>query len=431
MRRSCIIFIIAIGLLLFLGCAHPNIPASNSVTTTPSQEKPISHDLREQNPEYWQKVGTLLHKTLVGVSQVRQLSPPKQVQFRVVTADWAEERWGREYVKQNLRKIEINDRIWKSLFVLPQEFSLARLYAKWPRSYLMAKSEGKIYFVLENLGRLDGREMRKTMAHEVVHLLQGKHFKTVQRPTYDGDKAWSALVEGDADFTRTKYLEEIAQEPAPEIEPLPSALQTTPPSPQMPPAVARLFYFPYKYGEAFVSALYRKGGWQEVNQAYAHPPESTEQIIDPQKYFAGEGPSRIKPLPLNIPNWRRRRSDRLGEYFIRVMLRAKLTELKAAAAAQGWGGDSLTYYESPKSYLFTWQTLWDSNDDAAQFYEAFLKMLQGNDGRLESDDLWLAHGEYFWVKRRDHGILLIVSKDREMMKSALAAISSLARGEGN
>lgn len=286
MKPSCTILslLLVLGSFVFCSCVQPAPTPSTPTTPVPSaeleheidllksqleeaREELASYKLREQNWEYWENVRALLRRTLRGVSETRELSAPEQVGFRVVTADWAKEKWGEEYVRENYKKIEIDERIFKGLFILPDAVSLADIYAEWPRSYLLVKLEDKVYFVQENFGKLNGEEARKALAHEVVHLLQGKYFETPDLPTYDEDKAWSALIEGDADFSRTKYLEEIAQiEPVPEIGKLPDSSLGSAPGLERPQALARLLYFPYGYGESFVSALYQRGGWQFLQQ---------------------------------------------------------------------------------------------------------------------------------------------------------------------
>lgn len=390
-------------------------------------EEPVSYKLREQNWEYWEGIEALLQRTLKGVSEARELSPPEEAQLRVVTANWATENWGHNYVKENSRKIEIDEWIWKALFILPDDVMLAELYAQWPGSYLLAVWEDKVYFVQDNFGKLGGGEAREAMAHEVVHLLQGRNFETPSRPTYDGDKAWSALVEGDAGFTRAKYLERVGHI-EPEIGQLPpSALDSPAPGAEMPPALTRLFYFPYDYGEAFVSALYETGGWQAVNDAYRDPPATTEQVIHPEKYLIKESPSGVEALPLSIPGWQKERTDRLGEHFIRVMLQTWLSEPEAARAARGWGDDSLTCYEFQDDYLFAWQIAWDSKEDAAQFHDAFLRMLKELGAKEVGANLWLAQGKYLWTAMDNQLVLVVGSEDRAMMDSALPLISSLIR----
>src|SRR5215471_16330927 len=56
-----------------------------------------------------------------------------------------------------------------------------------------------------------------------------------------------------------------------------------PPPATVPPFVRNLLTFPYPTGEAFVQALQSSGGEGRVNEAFEHPPLSTEQVLHPSK----------------------------------------------------------------------------------------------------------------------------------------------------
>jgi hypothetical protein len=58
----------------------------------------------------------------------------------------------------------------------------------------------------------------------------------------------------------------------------------------------------------------------------------------------------------------------LGEFLIRVLLRAGPEGEAAVAAAAGWGGDRYAVLESGGgSYRLVWRSAWDSEADAREF----------------------------------------------------------------
>ncbi|MBI2830651.1 MAG: hypothetical protein HYX79_00140 [Chloroflexi bacterium] len=440
LKRTVFILLFLLSQLVLAGCAAqelPSITASAPATQTEQetsslqsrlqqvQDELASYKLIEQNWRYWEQIKDLLQKTLSGVSKNRQLPAPDKTEIRVVTADWAQARWGGDYVKGNSKKIEIDERIFKGLFVIPDNVSLSQLYSEWPRAYMLATLGDTVYFVQENSSGLDGEGMRKYLAHEVIHMLQGKSFQAPQTTTYDEEKAWAALIEGDAEFTSARYLVEVAQsETAPQLVKLAAGTKTTAPDLPRPRSLTRLLYFPYDYGPSFISLLHQRGNWQTVNQTYGNRPVSTSQIMHPEKYFAGVKPKDIEPLPMNVTGWKEEKNDRLGEHFTRVMLQNQLSEAQTNLASQGWASDRLTYYESQQSYLFTWQTAWDSNQDAAEFYEAFVSVLGKAGATPSRSDLWQNEGKYLWVRQTDgQSVLIIVSKEKSMVDAALDALN--------
>jgi len=58
--------------------------------------------------------------------------------------------------------------------------------------------------------------------------------------------------------------------------------------------VQRTVTFPYREGARFVASLYLiLNDWGFVDRAYTELPESTEQILHPEKYHASEEPVRV------------------------------------------------------------------------------------------------------------------------------------------
>ena len=81
-------------------------------------------------------------------------------------------------------------------------------------------------------------------------------------------------------------------------------------------------------------------------------PESTEQILHPEKYTAGEAPVAVT-LPADLATrlgtgWTVPLQDTFGEFQLGIWLReAGVAGGDATAAAAGWGGDRLAVVEGP------------------------------------------------------------------------------------
>src|SRR3990172_77214 len=140
---------------------------------------------------------------------------------------------------------------------------------------------------------------RATLAHEYTHALQDQHFGLADLGLDDltqGDRALArlALIEGDASL----LMQQWAAENLSFADAMKVLLQALDPRQQavlagMPPILQRQLMFPYLDGLAFVTGLQAAGGWTAVDAAYSRPPDSTEQILHPEKYTVGEGPVAI------------------------------------------------------------------------------------------------------------------------------------------
>jgi hypothetical protein len=125
--------------------------------------------------------------------------------------------------------------------------------------------------------------------------------------------------------------------------------------------------FPYNAGAGLVADLYRAGGLSLVNTLFTRRPVSTEQVIHPEKYIAGEMPVAVR-APEPPPGFALVASEALGEMQTRVVLARCTSAEGATAAAAGWGGDRYSLFAGPAGEVaLLWSTSWDTESDAAEF----------------------------------------------------------------
>jgi len=124
---------------------------------------------------------------------------------------------------------------------------------------------------------------------------------------------------------------------------------------------------PYTDGLRFVHALRRRGGWAAVDEAWKHPPTTTEQLLHVDKYLAHE-PAESIDLPQPPPGaaYRSVYEDVLGEQGVRMAWEQWLPRSAAAVAASGWAGDRAVLYrasttsEEVGQYALAWRVRFDS-----------------------------------------------------------------------
>jgi hypothetical protein len=216
-----------------------------------------------------------------------------------------------------------------------------------------------------------------TFAHEVVHALQDQHFDLL---SVQGDSelisddeylAVGALIEGDATVGQVQYM--VAHPMLilglqRELDDLDTSVLDNAPS-----FISGTLLFPYDQGATFVTALYEEGGWDLVNDAYTNVPQSTEQILHPEKYLAGEAPIQVTvndPLPTLGNSWSVLEVNTFGEYIIQSFLDSgEVRPGDAQAAAEGWGGDQYVVAGTEDETALVWSTEWDSEEHAAEFFK--------------------------------------------------------------
>jgi len=149
----------------------------------------------------------------------------------------------------------------------------------------------------------------------------------------------------------------------------------------IPPFILDEMVGAYLKGMAFIFAIQGQG-WPAVEKLYGdRPVRSTEQILHPEKWTAGENPvtfewpefSRVAALK----SWELVDSDVLGEYRWRTVFRENGAADVAESAAAGWGGDRYAVFRRKDSdaMLLLMRTAWDSPAEAAEFADAYRRVL--------------------------------------------------------
>lgn len=273
--------------------------------------------------------------------------------------------------------------------------------------------------------------------HEMTHALQDQNLNldalTANQPAHPDDQtlATLALIEGDATSCQIDYL--LANK---SLIPAVSAQINSPElsSEQLDKAPAYLrgtLLFSYDQGLTFVTALKKNGGWTAVDEAYTKPPVSTEQVLHPQKYLAGE-----QPVPVTVPDlgpalgsgWTPVATNDLGELGVRLLLSGQPDSRSGATpAAVGWGGDTYRVWTNGDGTALVWRTAWDTSQDADEFQQT-LGEYEGQrwhatPASLVSGQSWfVSTGAAAVVIRHGQDVTYVVAPDRETAARIVDAI---------
>ena len=302
---------------------------------------------------------------------------------------------------------------------------------------------------------------KPVMAHELTHALQDQHFNLRRFEKWphgdsDAELAAHALIEGDATLAMLLYMAKNPLVALAFSRGLTTGVSTEQYN-QAPRAMRESLIFPYLQGSEWATQLYKRGGWTMISNAFTHLPLSSEQILHPDKYFKYERPIKIvlpeltsllnrgirtqqsagttntgtagvspastrgraessrpiarRPIPtsggqlptanrpLPTAHWRRIDSDVNGEWSYYLILDQFLqAPADSKRAAAGWAGDRYALYEGPRGQVLLAQVAaWDTENDAREFFDAYvkrtelrypgLKRLDSSDSKLETQNL--------------------------------------------
>ena len=279
---------------------------------------------------------------------------------------------------------------------------------------------GRAFIVSDGL--FLGREEQLVYAHEFTHVLQDQQFglKKCSKPCSESCMAETSLPEGEAVLVEEIYKDTYFPD---SIEEGSSPGGTT--------CLMGMLHFPYVWGYKFAETLYAQGGWEAVNAAYANPPRSTEQVLHPDRYLAGDESQTISislfPSFLG-PDWHLASNGVLGEYLTRCYLSQQIPMGEAAEAAEGWDGDQYhVFYTETGELALVLRTVWDTPLDAEEFVAAYAAYAIARPGRTVGD---IGDERMCWDGERDHVCLtwrsaettVVLGPDKGMVESLLGTL---------
>ena len=373
------------------GPATPTLQPSPTDPSSPEpSETPGPTGSAGPAPSIDPALAAQIDAVIASVPEVRELQPTRDVPYQFITreqfqADLTELAF--EDVPEEFRLAE--ERLLKRLGLVPEDADLTELLLELYGAQVAAyyQPDNGTFYIIERDEPFGGLD-KMFVAHEYTHALQDQHYQLEANRIKDLDRGDAILgqlaaIEGDATLLMQQwafggYLSEIEL-----IEVFTASLSGLDDDTlaDMPLVLRRQLEFPYLEGFLFINDVHGRGGWEQVNETLIDPPDSTEQILHPQKYYDGEAPVDVVLDDVSATlgaGWSRVYEQTMGELLIQVLAvggeeppaapPGLPVEWPHAETAAGWGGDRLNMYEhSDGRWCIAWQTAWDSEADAAEF----------------------------------------------------------------
>ncbi len=352
---------------------------------------------------------------------------------------WLIEQLAEEYPPQEAHR---DAQVYAALELLPPDTDLYALMLTLYTEQIAGfyDNDTDQMTVIDDQVGLDALD-KMVFAHEYTHDLQDQRLNLDDLQAYresadneDTVRAITALVEGDAQTISLLYLfHHIDELDLSALE----AIQTAELD-AAPPVIREELAFPYMAGLAFVQALLQEGGWETVNAAYAALPQSTEHILHPSKYLAGEAPIAISLPPLTSTlgaDWQMVRENTLGEFLLNLYLDVHLPAGVAQQASAGWGGDRFALYKHATSShtLLLIVTAWDSDEEAAEFGIAYRTFAEDKYGQpaTTQDALgawWQGENDVTLLAMVDGRVVVAIGPGTATLENVRLALEGLDAG---
>lgn len=334
-----------------------------------------------------------------GLSEITGLQFRRAIPYAVMNKDQLR-RYLEQRVKQSIKPADIRgeELTLKLLGLVPSDFDLRQNTVD-----LLTEQAAAFYdynkkklFMMESSGDAD-EEI--ALVHELAHGLADQHFRLAKyisegMRSDDAATARQAVMEGQASWLMTAYLSKKAGGPGEVSDAVLDLMtHTMEVSPEQypvfskePPYIREMLVFPYADGLVFQNAVFQKLGKDAFAEVFRHPPESTQQIIHPDRYLAHFEPQ--LPDPPAVPDahqFRKLAEGTLGELDYRILLTQYVSKEQGESMAAHLLGSSYAVMEHKHAGwpALAYASLWDSPESARKFLEMYVQVLRGKSKTLE------------------------------------------------
>ena len=220
---------------------------------------------------------------------------------------------------------------------------------------------------------------RTVIVHELTHALDDQRFD-LNRPQYDSADdeigfGFVALAEGNAKRVENAYRNSMstADKASATAEELKLGASGAAVLAKLSVSLLQLEYAPYDLGERFVDAVLAKGGQAALDKVFADPPTTSEQVIDPAKYFAKENRREVAPPKADAAAFK---TGVFGQVALQMMLGSANSARVAETAASGWSGDWFVAWNEANRACLRVDFVMDTPKDTTELRDALNKWAQ-------------------------------------------------------
>ena len=240
------------------------------------------------------------------------------------------------------------------------------------------------------------------VAHELVHAMQDQYLGDginglYQEATNDQATAISWLIEGDAVTAESVALSDDAMQLINSYQWGSEGVwvaERNGLSPYVAPLFGQAFASQYADGAEYVRRQKEDGGWERINELLADPPQTSEQVMHPDKLELREPPidaGRLADLRRRVFNPREEpTTTTMGESYLGNFIGLSTRQpQRAAQAVAGWGGDELAVWpmvDGRRDSTAIWVIAFDNAEEHEEGIVALREWLIAWSGRTAVRD---------------------------------------------
>ncbi|MCB2154296.1 hypothetical protein KQI84_05380 [bacterium] len=359
----------------------------------------LKAELKAMGPRYEEaKYKAMVDRIAEQTAEIRDLELKTKIESNILDSDalsaLLDKLLSEELTPEAVRGYEMT---WGHLELIPRDADLRIVYQDLLEEQVggLYNDKDKTLYVVDTF---DPKSFlgRVLLSHEICHALQDQNYNFDDLPfrveNEDQMYATQAIIEGDATLLMTEWGKENFS-PKDMLGLNAIMDQQTEQLEAVPPALTQMLLYPYLAGLKFLMQLQIDGMPNFRERVFEDVPQSTEQILHPEKYW----PEKEPPIEVSLPEWEEHnglkeiyRSPQ-GEWMTRLILALPdefptinllstnplvHAEVPYEGAA-GWGGDELVTVAGADDvrWFIAWRSVWDTDEDATEFSAALARRM--------------------------------------------------------
>jgi hypothetical protein len=359
-------------------------------------------------------------RTMARVEQIRGLEFKQSVPVEVISRAEYQNR-SRPSGNGTARGDPWNDQVWEGLLLIGESSgsseTIGETLSTTVQGYYSPSRNQIVIVSPTETPQID----RRTLSHELVHALQDQHFGLDGNPqTQDTQLSRQGVTEGEANYIRALYERRcngqwqcIAQ---------PERQGGGGGNTGYNDGLFTVLYQPYVTGPRFVDHVYGEGGWDAVDDLHGEFPDSTEQVLHPERY-PDEKPVEVTVRDRSNDEWERFDREPVGDTVGEASIYATMYHNNQtdgdrfsyeSEPSEGWAGDTLVPYRNGSGgYGYVWRSTWDSEEDAREFARAYrAALVEDHDATERGGNVYVVpeddpFGDAFRVVRRGDTVRIV------------------------
>jgi hypothetical protein len=339
-----------------------------------------------------QEIFQAIDRSLGELASISGLNAKKTIRYDLITRDKVNQ-FLKDRIKESVKPEELRaeEMTLKKLGFVPPDFNLEKSTID-----LLTEQAAAFYdYHKKKLFLTDwapSAMQESALVHELAHALADQNFHLERfirqgGKSDDSELARMAVMEGQATWLMTEVQ---ARRAGQSISTTPGLLDAMsgasddgasqyPVFNSVPLYLRVTLVFPYTEGGRFQNAVYAKMGKAAFAEVFRHPPDTSQQILHPAKYFAHVEPTRPAfPQLAHGKGYKDLSEGMLGELDHAILIRQYGTSQEAAAIAPHWKGGrySLVENKSEARVILRYVSEWDSAEIAGDFFRFYGQVLR-------------------------------------------------------